>query len=476
MMPFGLTIAVAQCFLSYPKRLIPVKDCLPSRLVENDQIQRIIDAIISSYGSDKKLIPPTKATLEAIVFDKLLSSPSLEPYQADFQEHINTIYSGLINPDTMLLAEALKYIKNVILDSALQESSRRLNTADNGPEVQLLISNRLTRVAEVVTGISSTSETFEPLSLKHNMIDSILRQVNGHDQNVAVCPSGFDSIDQSLSRGGYAAGQLIVVAAGPKRGKSLFLLNSALNMAYLGKSVAFVTLEMTLEEQYMRAASMLSCLSYKEIIKDIPSATKLLTEKLGGVSGDVTFYYFPYLTMTALSLKQVICSDKKYDIIVIDYGNLVKPLIAYNEKKDRIAESFYNLKSWAAEVQTPILTASQLNRIGTLSGSPTSEDSGESYEIPRVADAYFIISQTQTERQGGILRLHLVSQRHGQEGIVLPFSVNYEKSLRFQHLDSSRLEMSPLTIKQSGMPVMDTYTAKNSTKAKKKTSRKGVSG
>mgnify|MGYP001767831419 FL=1 len=77
-------------------------------------------------------------------------------------------------------------------------------------------------------------------------------------------PSGFGIYDNIF--GGFRKGELAVVAARPSMGKSLFLINVALNMAHNNTGVAFFSFDMSKTNWLTRALGCLADISTHKIL------------------------------------------------------------------------------------------------------------------------------------------------------------------------------------------------------------------
>ena len=77
--------------------------------------------------------------------------------------------------------------------------------------------------------------------------------------------TGFSRLDEILK--GMSAGNLIILAARPKVGKTAFALSIAENVAKSGKAVAFYSLEMESSEIYERLLSKRSKIPMNTLIE-----------------------------------------------------------------------------------------------------------------------------------------------------------------------------------------------------------------
>ena len=95
--------------------------------------------------------------------------------------------------------------------------------------------------------------------------------------------TGWPQMDRLLY-GGFSRGELNIFAGGSGSGKSLVMMNIALNWVQAGLSGVYITLELSEELTSLRTDSMLTNMSTKDIRKNIDTAelkVKLVGKKAG---------------------------------------------------------------------------------------------------------------------------------------------------------------------------------------------------
>ena len=179
--------------------------------------------------------------------------------------------------------------------------------------------------------------------------------------------TGWPQMDRLLY-GGFSRGELNIFAGGSGSGKSLVMMNIALNWVQNGLSGVYITLELSEELTSLRTDAMLTNMSTKDIRKDIDTAelkVKLVAKKSGNyqVKGlpaqsninDIRAYLKEYQIQTG----------KKVDFVMIDYLDLLMPVSAKVSPNDLFVKDKYvseELRNLAMETQAIVVTASQLNR------------------------------------------------------------------------------------------------------------------
>jgi KaiC/GvpD/RAD55 family RecA-like ATPase len=179
--------------------------------------------------------------------------------------------------------------------------------------------------------------------------------------------TGWPQMDRLLY-GGFSRGELNIFAGGSGSGKSLVMMNIALNWVQQGLSGVYITLELSEDLTALRTDAMLTNMSTKDIRKDIDTAelkVKLVAKKSGNyqVKGlpaqsninDIRAYLKEYQIQTG----------KRVDFVMIDYLDLLMPVSAKVSPNDLFVKDKYvseELRNLAKELQMLMVTASQLNR------------------------------------------------------------------------------------------------------------------
>lgn len=176
-------------------------------------------------------------------------------------------------------------------------------------------------------------------------------------------PTGIESFDELTW--GLHKKELLVVGARPSHGKSSFLINIAWFLAKLGKSVCFLSLEMSRQAVMERMACIeyglrgwdLRCGVVHEIkkLQEVESAmqTKLITMPL---------FVFDKMGKTIQEVDQVL-KDMKPDVLFIDHAQKIVSR-GFGNKYEALSDYVNRLQSLAIEYDCAIVLASQINRTG----------------------------------------------------------------------------------------------------------------
>jgi len=179
--------------------------------------------------------------------------------------------------------------------------------------------------------------------------------------------TGWPQLDRVMY-GGMSRGELNIFAGGSGSGKSLVMMNIALNWLQAGLSGVYITLELSEELTSLRTDAMLTSMSTKEIRRDMDTA-ELKVKMVAKKSGQYRVKGLPAQSNVndiRAYLKEVqIQTGIKVDFVMIDYLDLVMPVSVKVNPNDQFIKDKYvseELRNLAKELGILMVTASQLNR------------------------------------------------------------------------------------------------------------------
>jgi KaiC/GvpD/RAD55 family RecA-like ATPase len=241
--------------------------------------------------------------------------------------------------------------------------------------------------------------------------------------------TGWPQLDKLLY-GGFSRGELNIFAGGSGSGKSLVMMNIALNWLQSGLNGVYITLELSEELTSLRTDAMLTSMSTKDIRKDIDTTTmkvRLVSKKAGSYQikglpaqsniNDIRSYLKEYQIQTG----------KKVDFIMIDYLDLLMPVSAKVSPNDLFVKDKYvseELRNLAKELQILMVTASQLNRSAVEEIEfDHSHISGGISKI-NTADNVFGIFTSRAMRERGRYQIQCMKSR-SSTGVGMKVDLNY---------------------------------------------------
>jgi KaiC/GvpD/RAD55 family RecA-like ATPase len=179
--------------------------------------------------------------------------------------------------------------------------------------------------------------------------------------------TGWPQMDRLLY-GGFSRGELNIFAGGSGSGKSLVMMNIALNWVQQGLHGVYITLELSEELTGLRTAAMLTDMSTKDIRRD-KDAAAIKIKMIGRKAGSYQVKALPAQSnindIRAFLKEYQIKTGHKVDFIMIDYLDLLMPVSAKVSPNDLFVKDKYvseELRNLAKELGILMVTASQLNR------------------------------------------------------------------------------------------------------------------
>ena len=172
----------------------------------------------------------------------------------------------------------------------------------------------------------------------------------------------FDSLNDML--GGLEPGDMIVIGARPAVGKSAFATQLASHFCDIGKRIAYFNLEMTEKQIYERFVSSASGIGITRIRMAInyTGDEKERFQKANEVLEQKESIIITTGSQTITSIRNE-CKNKGYDLVIIDYLQLIKPEGKYRGNRfAEVGEISHGIKAIATDLGVPVVVLSQLNR------------------------------------------------------------------------------------------------------------------
>ena len=137
------------------------------------------------------------------------------------------------------------------------------------------------------------------------------------------------------------------------------------------------------------------------------------------------------------------------DMIIVDYGDLIRPESSKRDEKRHQLETIYEeLRGLAQEVECPVWTASQTNRSGLNAEVITMESISEAFNKCFVADFIFTVSRTIEDKNTNQGRIFVAKNRNGPDGLVYPIFMD-TSSVKIKVLPQSNESVSDIMERSS---------------------------
>jgi replicative DNA helicase len=235
--------------------------------------------------------------------------------------------------------------------------------------------------------------------------------------------TGWAEID-GLTSGGLGRGELGVVIAPTGAGKSMALVHLGAEAVKQGKTVVHYTLELASVVIGKRYDSCITGI----MMSDVHALKEEIYEMVTDLPGELIIKEYPTKSASPNDLKIHLEKLRKRDIdvdmIIVDYGDLLRPNVMHKEKRIELERIYEHLRGLAQEFNCPCYTASQTNRSGLNAEVITMESISEAFNKCFVADFIFSLSRTIEDKSTNSGRVFVAKNRNGPDGLIYPIYMN----------------------------------------------------
>lgn len=293
-----------------------------------------------------------------------------------------------------------KNVFNTLLEAAEKHDSGKLDAADLLMKMEKAVSINLS---------SSIG-----LNLLEN-VDYFIEELSKNENKIST---GWKWLDNKISGGFLENGKALYIFIGETNvGKSIFLGNIAANVALQGKTALVISLEMSEIMYGMRFASKLTKIPMFELKTDFNNLKGQLEDvKKQNKNAKILIKEFPPSTLSPFQvsayLKKLKQNGIKVDCLVLDYLNLMASPDG-TTMYERIKYISEQLRAISYTYKVPIISASQIQRSGFSTESPSLEKISEGISLANTADAVFNIWQSDEDKENGYINMGIAKNRFG---------------------------------------------------------------
>jgi len=238
--------------------------------------------------------------------------------------------------------------------------------------------------------------------------------------------TGWKELDD-LCKGGLGEGELGVVIAPTGTGKSMALVHLGAEAIKVGKTVIHYTLELA---STVIASRYDSCITGVPL-KDLFSFKEQIFDTVQELEGNLIIKEYPTKSASPATIKTHLEKLRHrgipIDMIIVDYGDLLRPNVIRKEKRHELETIYEDLRALAQEFKCPCYTASQTNRSGLNAEVITMESISEAFNKCFVADFIFSLSRTIQDKNTNSGRFFIAKNRNGPDGLIYPILMDTAK-------------------------------------------------
>lgn len=267
-------------------------------------------------------------------------------------------------------------------------------------------------IAEVLTKLEEIqgSKTVHSKTMKQIVVENKGNYFNEH-VGEGLIKTGFYHTDDCL--GGLEGGDITAIGARPGVGKSAIVTQMIGQMAEKDYNIGYYNLEMNESQVYERFVSRMSEIGLTRVrrAKTFLGGEQEAFEKANSKLSE----YNITISTGAKSVSEIRaeCRHQRYDVIVIDYLQLIKADRRFSNRASEVGDISKAIKALATELHVPIILLSQLNRASEAreTKEPTMAELRESGDIEQ--DASNIILLWNLDEDGVYKGWKIEKQRQG---------------------------------------------------------------
>ena len=378
---------------------------LISKIIADRSINLVLEKNINdswfSDASDKKVFKFLHNH-----FSKYQESPSLDVIQENFPTY------QLIKVEDSIdyLIDSLVYVRRrASIISTLSSAIEVVEKNQDHESARIILESGLLRMEE--DGLNQTND------LEITQAAKLAKEQYEYRKNnpgLLGLPTGFPTMDEATS--GLQKGQLIVIVAPPKTGKSTLALQIAINAQLQGHTPLFYSFEMSNSEQVSRYYAMRSRISHKRLMTGTLTTEEETTyyRIVEGLPNYKDKFWFidssGGQTVSAIASK---IQNKNPDIVFIDGTYL---MIDEQTNESNTPQALTNitrsLKRLAQKIQKPIVISTQVLNWKMKKGQVTADAIGYSSSFHQDADVIFGL-QREDEAVDDTRLLRVIASRNG---------------------------------------------------------------
>lgn len=380
--------ALISCFMQNQDILNEAVDYASPNLFYHPTHRRIFSGIVDLWKEGKQcdLITLT---------DHLLNQKSLE--ECGGASFITECFTA--SPTSQAWREYLDILKKKHTARLSISVANKIISAASDPGSEDGLSDV---VQKALVAVAQDAETKSSIS---SLEEIAIRRVDQYEEiyrnrgRLIGVTTGFAPLDEIT--GGFREGQLIVIGAVTKGGKTSMAVNMATRAANQGNPVGFVSLEMSEGELFDRFVSSYGGVDISVLSKNPSKHDINCIARAANQAKLLPIFIRDESSVNALQLRAALrrmVAVHSCRIVVVDYIQLIEPTNPKDSRERQVAEASRTLKQLTKELGITIIALTQLNGDGA---------SRESRAIEHDSDLFLVIERDQEPPHGWFLNIKL---------------------------------------------------------------------
>lgn len=403
----GFQTKVISALLTDKIFLQSIHDVLSDEFFDNQGAKWIIKEILKYY--EKYHTTPTMEVLKVE-----LKKIENEVLQLSIKEQIKEAYKTSDEDLKYVEEEFARFCKNQQLKKAISKSVDLLKISDYD-SIRSLIDNALKAGNDKHIGDEYNKD-----------IESRYRE--DHRKSVPTPWPQFNDILQ----GGLGNGDFGLIFGNPGGGKSWSLIALGGYALKMGYNVIHYTLELGSDYVGRRYDAYFTQIPVNTIFSQRSKVESIIPD----IPGQLIIKEYSPKKATISTLESHIqkCIDMGFqpDLVIVDYVDLLSSNRKSKEVKEELDDIYVSTKGLARELNIPIWSVSQVNRMGAKDDIIEGDKAAGSYNKIMITDFCASLSRKKEDKVNGTGRFHIMKNRYGMDGMT--YSATIDTSTGFFEL------------------------------------------
>lgn len=305
------------------------------------------------------------------------------------------------------------------------------------------------------TKLENALKAGEPKDTGHHYLNDIEKRL---EKDFRAPVSAIKGLDKHIG-GGLAGGEMGIVLAPPGGGKSMALVKIGSTSMQDGLKVVYYTLELSEKVVGQRFDACLNDIKIKDVweFSDIVRENAIHIDSIGGQLVIKEFPTGQASVNTILAHLRALEANENFipDVILIDYADIMKPLINFSEKRHSLTGIYEGIRGIAVELGVPIWTASQTNRQGMNKDKFGLDVIGEALGKAATADLIIGVGRPDETKIMNEATFGILKNRNGADGFYLPAIFDTNR-IYIEILPPENLVVTPNQNKQTNKKIEKT--------------------
>ncbi len=388
----------------------------------SDRSNQLLVRIVQGYF-DKYRFTPSKAVLTTLVKEAMDSKLVRKDDLTDLVPRIKEAYAQDLSDAEFISDRVSQFARRKALEEAIFEAADKI---DKGKFEQ--VEGIIKKALQV--GLNEETNRYDFWESVESRAEYRTEVAAGRIKPTGIT-TGQPQIDKLLYHMGWGRKELSILMGPAKSGKSMSLIGFAVAASIAGYNVCYVTLEVAARIIADRTDANLSGVR----MADLNSAIGVVKGRVSASSakaGAFDIFDYPTGSLSPSDLRRLVAKKAaagvKYDLIVVDYADLMRPDVHSSESRENSRQIYVGLRGIAHEFDAAVLSATQTNREGFKATSGKMEHVAEDINKARTVDLLLSLNASEEERANGEARIYFAASRNQKSDITVRVKTDFEKA------------------------------------------------